>query len=528
VSIGGRPWAWSIISGFLLTLSFPPSPLGVLSFIALVPLGLALESAGGEGLRARASAGLRHGFVTGVVFFGSTLYWILFLPKENLTFPAILIPALMLLVAYLSLYPAIFGLAYCLARPIAGPLLSLPVTWTMAEYLRSQGELGFPWASIGYSLYAHPSLIQGASVAGIWGVSFWVAAVNGCVLKATLETSRAAKTRWMVLGFALVLAGYVQGRFALTGGESREEIRAALIQPDVTTDIKWDPAHKQEIIDKIVNLTRSVPGPVDLVVWPETAVPSALLHDPPVLNELRQLARRLDAPLVTGFAHYEQAPDGRTNSFNSAMVIMPDGSLSERYDKIHLVPFSERFPFQDVLPFLNDVDFGQSNFTPGSSYVVFDTPAGRFGVLICFESLFTEISRNFVKGGAEFLINITNDAWFGKSQAPLQHASMAVFRAIEHRVGIGRCANTGISMFIDPYGRISQPTALFTTAVIVGNIAKRKGETFYTRHGDYVAWAALLASAFIVGLGSMRLRSGGRAGAGGGHRRRSGFQDPRS
>jgi apolipoprotein N-acyltransferase len=344
-------------------------------------------------------------------------------------------------------------------------------------------------------------------VTGVWGVTFWVVAVNACVLKAALGRGRGVRIRWMAIGFALVIAGYTQGRVALSREVPRVEIKAALIQPNVTTDIKWDPEHKQEIIDKIVNLTNAVPGPVDLLVWPETAVPSAVMYDPLILNKMRQLARRHNAPLLTGFAHFEQGPDGERRAFNSAMTVRPDGRLSERYDKIHLVPFSERFPFQNIAPFLNDIDFGQAQFTPGESYVVFETAAGKFGVLICFESLFAEISRNMVRGGADFLLNITNDAWFGKSQAPLQHASMAVFRAVEHRVGIGRCANTGISMFIDPYGRMSQPTELFTTEVVVGQIAKRRGLTLYTRYGDFAAWASLIAAGILVGVAVLRRRS---------------------
>jgi apolipoprotein N-acyltransferase len=261
----------------------------------------------------------------------------------------------------------------------------------------------------------------------------------------------------------------------MAGERPAQVVRTALIQPNIGTEIKWNPAFRREIIEKVLRLTREAPGPLDLVVWPETAIPSVLLNDPEVLARVKALSRDMGVPIATGFLHVERGPDGKRRAYNSAAVIMPDGTVSDRYDKMHLVPFSERFPFQGILPFLNRIDFGQSNFTPGESYVVHDTPAGRFGILICFESLFPEISRGFVKGGAEFLLNITNDAWFGKSQAPLQHASMAVFRAVEQRMGIGRCANTGITMFIDRYGRMSQATRLFTTEVVIGEIEKRRG-----------------------------------------------------
>ena len=515
-----RPWIWAILTGFLLTLCFPPSPLGPLSFVCLVPLGLALEASRGAGWRTRAHAGMRAGFLAGLAFFGSTLYWILFLPKDNLTYPPILIPALLLMVSYLSIYPALFGAGYALVRPAFGPVISLPVMWIAAEYLRSQGELGFPWESLGYSLYGQPVLIQGAAFAGMWGVGLWVAAANACALKAALSRGRAARSLWMSVLAALIVAGYVQGRTAMRGEERAQGVRAALIQPNVPVEIKWDPDRKAEIVDRLIRLTREAPGPLDLVVWPETAVPSLLLRDPPSLSAVRDIAMEKGVPIVTGFPHYERSEDGEMRSYNSALVVMPDGRLSRRYDKIHLVPFSERFPFQNVIPFIGSVNFGQSDFTPGREYVIFETPAGKFGVLICFESLFPEISRRFVLRGADFLLNITNDAWFGRSQAPMQHASMAVFRAVEHRIGIGRAANTGITMFIDRHGRISQKTELFTERLVVGSIDRRGSPTFYTRHGDFAAWACAFAAALLLAgtavKGGRAKRSGGSAISSGG------------
>jgi apolipoprotein N-acyltransferase len=509
-----RPWAWAILSGILLTLCFPPSPLGPLSFVALVPLGLAIEASAGAPARRRAYEGLRAGFLAGLAFFGSTLYWILFLPKENLTYPPMLIAALLLMVAYLSIYPALFGAGYALVRPAFGPLVCMPVMWIASEYLRSQGELGFPWASLAYSLYDHPSLIQGASLGGMWGVGFWVGCVNGLALESVISERSGARIAWAASAAALVLAGYLYGRASIGNLQPAETVRAALIQPNVPVEVKWDPDHKEEIIERLVDMTARAPGPVDIVVWPETAVPSLLMWDPETLSAVRAAAAEKGVPIVTGFPHVEKAEDGTRHSYNSAIVVRPDGSLSERYDKIHLVPFSERFPFQSVLPFINSVDFGQSDFTPGKRYVVFDTSAGKFSVLICFESLFPEISRRFVLDGADFLLNITNDAWFGKSQAPLQHASMAVFRAVEHRIGIGRAANTGISTFIDRCGRMHQSTKLFTERIVVGQIEKRGSPTFYTRHGDFVAWlCAAAAAALLAGAAAGSRRRGARAGA---------------
>lgn len=511
VLIPGRPWAWAILSGIMLTLCYPPSPLGPLSFIALVPLGLALEASGRKGTRGRAGAGLRAGFLAGISFFGATLYWLLFLPKENLTFPPMLFAALALMVAYLAIYPALFGLGYALVRGTFAPAVAMPVMWIASEYLRSQGELGFPWASLAYSLYAHPTLIQSASYWGMWGVGLWIAAVNACVLSAVLSRRSWGRTAWGAVAVVLVAGGYAQGLVLMKDGGPAGEVRAALVQPNISTKIKWDPDHKDEIMDKILGMTRRLEGPLDLVVWPETAVPSVLLVDPPCLNAVKSLSAEIGVPIVTGFAHFERPASGGRHAFNSASVINPDGRVSRRYDKLHLVPFSERFPFQGIVPFLSSIDFGQSDFTPGKDYVIYDIGVGKFGILICFESLFPEISREFVLNGADCLLNITNDAWFGKSQAPLQHASMAVFRAVEHRIGIGRAANTGITMFIDRHGRMLQSTALFTEAVVTGTIERRRGTTFYTRHGDYAAWGCLLAA---LGLLAVTAAKGGLRRAG--------------
>jgi apolipoprotein N-acyltransferase len=422
----------------------------------------------------------------------------------------VLFAALALAVAYLSIYPALFGLGYAVGRRVAPPVVVTPVMWIAAEYLRSQGELGFPWASLAYSLYAQPSLIQGASFAGMWGVGLWIALVNACALSGLMCRGLRGRAVWGAAALALVACGYIQGSLSMKNAEPAAEVRAALIQPNVATQIKWDPAYKDEIMNKILDMTRDVEGPLDLVVWPETAVPSVLLLDAPYLDAVKSLAAEIGVPIVTGFPHFERSEGGGRHAYNSASLINPDGGVAQRYDKLHLVPFSERFPFQNVVPFLSAIDFGQSDFTAGESHVVYDIPDGKFGVLICFESLFPEISREFVRCGADFLLNITNDAWFGKSQAPLQHASMAVFRAVEHRIGIGRAANTGITMFIDRYGRMLQSTELFVERTVTGSIERRSGTTFYTRHGDYAGWGALLAAAALLLPAGFRALSGRR------------------
>jgi apolipoprotein N-acyltransferase len=184
--------------------------------------------------------------------------------------------------------------------------------------------------------------------------------------------------------------------------------------------------------------------------------------------------------------------------YNSAFLFKPNHSGFEIYDKINMVPFSERVPYREKLGFLNKIQLGQSDFTRGNSFTVFHLPQGNFGVLICFESVFPALVRKFVNRGADFLVNITNDAWFGKTSGPFQHAQASVFRAIENRITIARCANTGISMFVDPYGRTSQITPIGSRKIIMQNVTLQKGKTFYTKHGDWLAYLCLIVALGIL------------------------------
>jgi len=193
--------------------------------------------------------------------------------------------------------------------------------------------------------------------------------------------------------------------------------------------------------------------------------------------------------------------------------VLPGLGIVRKYDKIHLVPFGERIPYDDVFPFLGKVDFGQANFGTGKERTVFHLNDDKFSVLVCFESIFPELVRSFKVEGANFFVNITNDEWFGRSAAPYQHAYMAVFRAVENRASIARCANTGISMLIDPWGRVTLKSGLFTREAPVGRIKLVSGETFFTRHGFLLLWpfvgVALAESLLALARGGRATTIGG-------------------
>ncbi|MCK4416996.1 MAG: apolipoprotein N-acyltransferase, partial [Candidatus Latescibacteria bacterium] len=250
-------------------------------------------------------------------------------------------------------------------------------------------------------------------------------------------------------------------------------------------DIKWGPEGLTISFATLEQQTlRACPHRPDLIIWPETATPCYLVRQAKYRRRLHSFCDSVKTPIFTGSPHY----DFQTRRFyNSAFLFMPGERGVQSYDKIHLVPGSERVPFSDTFRFLKKIALRAGDFSIGKRFTVFQHPKGRFSVLICFESIFPELTRQFVLRGAEFLVNITNDAWFGRTSGPYQHAQIAVFRAIENRIAIARCANTGVSMLIDPYGRISGATPIFTPRILVDTLPLRRGETFFTRYGNLFA-----------------------------------------
>jgi apolipoprotein N-acyltransferase len=218
------------------------------------------------------------------------------------------------------------------------------------------------------------------------------------------------------------------------------------------------------------------------------------------------LAQEAGQPLLFGSPTYVR-DGGQDVMYNSAFLVGPDTTVLGRYDKIHLVPFGEYIPLRRLLFFLDKLVAGIGDFRSGEAYTVMAIPQGRFAVLICFEGIFPDLVRHFVRHGAQFLVNITNDAWFGYSPASYQHLSMVVFRAVENRLPIVRAANTGISAVIDPTGRLSQQTDLFVRTWIKARITPAEGATtFYTRWGDLFAYGCVLVTAVSLGWGMVGLR----------------------
>jgi apolipoprotein N-acyltransferase len=498
-------------SGILLSLSFPSAGLEFLIFVALVPL-LVLIHEGTPGPRepAPASRAARWGpWITGIVFNTLTFWWIVRLPAKAMTHPWLIYPGLLALALYLGLYVALFGWVLRFARRRLGvPVLLLaPAAWVATEWAKSSGALGCPWANLGYALAPSPASIQAASLVGAPGLSVWIVTVNACVAAAVVTRGVARRAVWIAAAIALVWVPHQWGAARLTKATRLPLLRVALVQPNIASDEKWDPAKQDSVVATIYRLHReaatSDPRP-DLIVWPETALPFYLRLEPAKLVRFVNVVREAGIPVLLGYPDARLSASGNPVTHNAAGLVLANGTFAAQYEKIHLVPFGERIPFQGLFPFLGKVDLGQAEWTPGTREVVFTAARGSFGVMICFESIFPEHARRYALEGAQYLVNITNDEWFGKTAGPVQHADMAILRSVELGMATVRCANTGISMLVDPYGRVESSTPLFEQAVLVGTVARPIEGTLFARWGDWTTAGSLALLAVLIVLAWFR------------------------
>jgi len=490
----------SALSGFLLVLAFPKFNFEMVSWIALIPWLWALNKK--SPLQA-AYLSLLAGFV----FFTGLLYWIYVVLTEYGHLPGpVSVFFLVLLTAYLSLYFSAFGFLLRWAEEKTGlpETLFAPPLWVSLEYLRGFLFSGFPWGLLGYSQFLTLSMVQISDVTGIYGVSFIIVLVNVSLYRLVAALSRTGikpvLKELLASGIILAMTGiYGQWRLAELDRKAQDEnpYPVSLIQGNIRQDVKWEPQFQEETLRIYTDLTRQAKSQhPDLIIWPETATPFFFQAVLPYRDRILELSQEMGVPILFGAPAFDR--DGpKISYFNSAFLISPEKKILGRYDKIHLVPFGEYAPLAGVLGFTRDIIGAIGDFTPGKGVHNLALPWGKFGVLICYEAIFPELTRSFVERGAQFLVNITNDAWFGRTAAPYQHLAMATVRAVENRVYIARAANTGISAVIDSGGRVVQSTDLFTGEILSGRIKISKSRTFYTQFGDLFTYLCVGFSALF-------------------------------
>ena len=486
------------LSGALLALCFPHTGIALLAWVALVPFLYSIT-------QARPRQAMVAGAFFGLFFHLGNLYWIsdtMFRFGDGIGRPTS-IAILLALVGYLSLYSTAFGGLAAAACVRGGPsgIFVAPMLWVGLEFFRQYPFGGFPWCLLGVSQVAFLPVVQISSLTGVYGVSLLIVLVNALVAywlcRPGLKRALAAAAPVAALVGATLWFGYRE----LARPLPPADFPVAAVQGNVLQEHKWKPEYRKEIFATHMRLSgEGTEEGVRLIVWPESSTPFYFDGGGAEAQYMRDFVKDKDVPLLFGSDDYEFLSGTKDyRSFNGIKLLDPDGTVRLRYRKIYLVPFGEFVPLRSLLFFAKPIVQSASNFTAGTDVVVASVDGENIGAFVCYEAIYPSLTRRFVKAGAAVLINVTNDAWFGRSAAPYQHLNQAVLRAIETRRYLIRAANTGISAFVDPFGRILARGDLFTPALLVREISFRSEETFFVRYG-YLLSRSMAVVTLLFGL----------------------------
>ncbi|MBW2321956.1 MAG: apolipoprotein N-acyltransferase [Deltaproteobacteria bacterium] len=479
----------AILSGILLSLAFPRPNLWPLVFVALIPLLIACR-----GKEPKAHFGL--GYLTGLIHSSILLYWLV----KVLTFYGglhlwLALPAFYLLVAYVALYPAFFTLGLALSerylKVVPSGLLWIFVgaaLYTGLEYFKGIFLSGLPWEPLGAALVARLSLVQFSDIVGTGGLTFIVVMVNLSFFSAGLRYQTKKFKAGLVPGALVVIAlcglwGYGHFRLAQVGDQiaDAEKHEVAVVQGNIDQSLKWDPVHRVSILKNYRNLTlKAAQENPWMIIWPEAATPFFFINERGETEWLRTLIKKIETPLLFGSPAYEDQGSG-PKYYNRVYLIDAQGEVRGHYDKVHLVPYGEYVPFQRFFPFL-----------------------GKLTQAVGDYSVFSALARNQVVKGANYLVNLTNDAWFGRTSAPHQLLYQSALRAVENRRTMIRAANTGISAFILPTGEIKTRLGLLKRGVITELIPGMHEKTVYTTIGDIIPQICLIVVVIVYVAGIIR------------------------
>ncbi|HEX9902041.1 MAG TPA: apolipoprotein N-acyltransferase [Acidobacteriota bacterium] len=486
-------------SGLLTALAFPKFNLAFLAWISLIPLFSII-------FRSSPKRSFWFGLLAGLSFYGLLLYWIPAVPAHY----GGLSPAFSLLVdIVLVLFLALFWAVSCLIIskvngrwPFLGFILA-PFIWVAQEYGLTYIFSGFPWGLLGYSQQANLWLIQAATVAGVYGVS-WILIF---FQSSFIYSFRSKRRIPFAVGLAVMVLAHTAGLISMGRPQpASDSFRAAVIQGNVSSDIAWGQvplSFTQRLFEKHLDLTRrAAKEGAQLIIWPEFSVPMCFSCSDPLplsfKHKLLNYVRRTGRSLLVGTTEVSSQEE-KTEYYNSALGLQPNLPVTE-YHKMHLVPFGEYTPFPGLFGFVKRMTQAIGEVTPGLNTTLHKFGQLRFGSPICYEIIFPDLVRRFVKNGADFLVTITNDGWYGPTSAPHQHFAIAVFRAVENRRFLLRAATTGVSGIIDPWGRVVQRSKIMTEAFLTGTVTPGRDQTIYSRYGDVFSWVSLTLTliAFIL------------------------------
>lgn len=496
--------ALAALTGLLIFLSFPKHGSGIFAWVALIPLFFALQEVPPR-------KGFKIGFGAGFVAHIGILYWIAYVVVQYGYHPIYVgVAATLLLSSYLSVYTAFFAFGVVFFRDKRIPFfLSAPLVWSLLDYARSQILTGFPWEHLAHSQYLYGKVIQITDITGTYGITFTIVLVNAVIYDLLSQRSRKSYLIAESVAASIILALIIIYGHIRIGGvdellKKARGLDVTLVQGNIDQNLKWNPHYQMQTIDIYRSLSlQSAPAPGGLIVWPETATPFYFQQRSAVQAAVVETAVASRSALLFGSPSYET--NGSNISYmNSAFLLRPDGTQSGRYDKVHLVPYGEYVPLRSLFPFINKLVAGVGDFMPGKGYYPLTIDDNRLGVLICYEGILPDAAREYKRKNAELLVNITNDAWFGRTSAPYQHLSMTVFRAIENRLYLVRAANTGISAIVDPTGKILASTGLFERTTLKGNVKMIDDKTFYAAYGDLFVYLCATALVVLVILSMQR------------------------
>ncbi|CUU02591.1 apolipoprotein N-acyltransferase [Candidatus Kryptobacter tengchongensis] len=521
----------AFVSGVLLSLSFPPLKTGFFATIGFVPLLFLIDRL--ENYKQL----FRYSYIAFFFFNLFTLYWVGGWSKE--ADPFLMVGCVLLILVH----PILFFLPmwfYMFIKKNYGGKLHLfifPFAFTLFEYFRSTTELAFPWLTIGNTQTYFLEKIQFIEFTGIYGLSFLILTVNVIFYLALKEIFREknflskSALRYFIVGVLIYIVPDVYGVYVLKSSDedSFNEMKVGLIQPDINPWLKWEGTLAEQL-ELYMGMTKDLihrEPDVELVVYPETAITYYFLLSPYRyhFNWFKSQIDSLNVAILTGFPDarfYDdpsQAPPSshiikdtgqRYDAYNAMGLFLPGSDKIQKYAKMILVPFGERLPYADVFHFLIEPlqwGVGISNWAKGKDTTVFEMKRRngeivKFSGGVCYESIYPSLIREFVKRGAQFLVVITNDSWYGNTSGPYQHFQYSILRAVENRRSIVRCANGGISGFIDPYGRVQRKTRFHEKTQIADVIRLKDEKTFYTKYGDIIVhisgFAVVLAFLFTM------------------------------
>lgn len=521
-------WFLPLLSGLLLGVSFPTFPsvhLEPLAWVALVPLLLSLEH------EERFGQFFRKVWGAMLLFCLISLWWVCLA-----TFTGGVLTVFTQ--SFFSTIPLVLFYHIQKRAGYSFALLVLPFVWTGWEWAYMQQELSLGWLTIGNSQANLLWMVQYADLFGVWGVSFWVVTFNVCILLLLrAQPSRTVRAGIVSLMVVMIAAPLIYAHHVFSEANNRRDtssVRVALVQPNIDPYAKWEVFSRSQTLLRLYAQTTEAMNRnarPDLVIWPETAIPFYIL-DPlnkPYMNSLRRMVERWQTPLLTGVPDAEPldtrygsgdaaaADDSQPEvyaTYNASMLLLPGDEPVQIYRKMRLVPFGERVPYSEYLPWLEKLSFslsGISSWQKGQEATVmtFTTIHGRpvrMANIICYESIFPRLVSRIVRNGAQFLTLVTNDGWYGTSYGPWQHAAIGRLRCIENRRAMARCANTGVTRFYDIYGRSYGEIPWWQLGVTTADVPLETGVTFFTKHPSLVPHACLVVSGVLAVVAVTRRR----------------------